>query len=98
MVIGAPQSHLAQCGREGLVATTYVASLVSRRTGQVGTGVVRVVGVQPLLDGPHCDRERSSPGCGLYRLEVQPVGRARGDQRFDFADDLGFERRFEPPF
>lgn len=64
----------------------------------MGTGVVRVVGVQPLLDGPRCDRERPSPGRGLYRLEVQPIGRARSDQRFDFADDLGFERRFEPPF
>ena len=30
--------------------------------------------------------------------KVQSIGRARGDQRFNFADDLGVERRFEPPF
>jgi len=71
---------------------------MSRRTGQVGTGIVRVVGVQPLLDGPRCDRECPSPGRGLDRLEVQSIGRARRDQRLDFADDLGIERRFEPPF
>jgi hypothetical protein len=71
---------------------------MSRRTRQVGASVVGVVGVQTLLNGPRCDRERPSPGRSLDRLEVQPVGRAGDNQRFDFADDLGVERRLEPPF
>jgi len=60
--------------------------------------MVRTICVQPLLDSPCCHRQRPTPSGHLDRLEIQAIGRPRGDQRFDFADDLARERRFEPPF
>jgi hypothetical protein len=59
--------------------------------------VIGVAGVEPLLDGARRHLQRPPPRGRLHRLEVQPVGGARHDQRFDLVDDLRFEGRFAAP-
>ncbi len=99
MVVGALQAQLAQHAGEALVATAGVAGgRPAAGARQLGAGVIGVVGVESLLDGVRRDLQRSPPCGRLHRLEVQPVGGARSDQRFDLLDDLGFEGRFEAPF
>ena len=67
-------------------------------TELVSSGVVGMVGIEALCDGPRRDRERPPPGGGLDGLEVQLIDRAWSDQRFDLGDDFrrerGGERRF----
>jgi hypothetical protein len=60
--------------------------------------VVGVVGVEPLRDRATGDSQRLSACRRLDRLEVDPLGRARTDQRVDLGFDLGLEGFFKAPF
>lgn len=60
--------------------------------------MVGFVGVEAPLHRPTGDPQRLSACRRLDRLEVDPLGRARTDQRFDLGFDLGNEGAFEAPF
>jgi hypothetical protein len=60
--------------------------------------VVGFVGVEAPLHRATGDPKRLSAYRCLDRLEVDPLGRARTDQRFDLGFDLGDEGAFEAPF
>ena len=99
VVVGALHAQLAQHAGDALGAPTGVA----RRGPTAGTrplraDVIGVVGVEPLLDGARRHRQRPAPHRRLHRLEVEPVGRPRRDQRVDLLDDRRVEGRFEAPF
>lgn len=72
--------------------------LVSAWAAKVRADMVSVVGVESLLNGT--GRHRKGPAsCRRFDgLEIQPIRRTGGNQRFDFTDDFEIERFFEPPF
>jgi hypothetical protein len=99
VVVGARHAQLAQHAGDALLAPAAVAGRGPTAGARVlGASVIGVVGVEPVLDGTRRHRQRLAPHGRLHRLEVQPVGGARRDQRFDLLDDLRFEGRFEAPF
>jgi len=64
----------------------------------MGTAVVRVVSVEPLLNGTRCHGKCSSSRRRLNSFKVEPIGGARRNQRLYFVDDFRVEGFFEPPF
>lgn len=98
MVVGSPQRHVSQRGREGLVASAGIVGLVSAWAQQVRADIVTVVGVEPLLNGTGRDGKCPASCSRFDGLEIQPISRTGCNQRFDFTDDFDVERFFEPPF
>ena len=60
--------------------------------------MVGPVGVEPLLQSPGRDTERTLARRRLDSLKVQTVDSARACERFDLGRDLRVEGFFEPPF
>lgn len=72
--------------------------LVSAWAPKVRADMVRVIGVEPLLNRTSRHR-KGSASCGCFDgLKIQPIRRTRSNQRFDFTDDFEVEGFFEPPF
>ncbi len=60
--------------------------------------VIGRVRIKASLHGAGRYEHRQAARGRLDRLEIPAVGRAVAYERFDFGDDLGFERRLEAPF
>jgi len=60
--------------------------------------VVRSIRVEPALHRARGDLQRTPTGSHLHGFKVEPVGRARRDQRLYFGDDFAVKDFFEPPF
>jgi hypothetical protein len=98
MVVGARKGHLAQRRGDRLGVAAGIAGRCTTPTRKLRAGVVGFVGVEAPLHRATGDPERLSAYRRLDRLEVDPLGRARTDQRVDLGFDLGNEGAFEAPF
>jgi hypothetical protein len=98
MVVGSPKYQVSQHSRKPLIASASVVGLVSAWAPKLRADMVRVIGVEPLLNGAGRHRKGSASCGGFDRLKIQPIGGTGSNQRFDLTDDLEVERFFEPPF
>ena len=97
VVPGALQRQGAQRGGEGLVPAPGEARLAAALAGQVGSPLVRAVGVEPPSDGLPHDLQRHTSGFNLNHLEVDVIERTIADQPLDLGLDLLRDRRVETP-
>ena len=97
VIPGALQFELAERGGEGLPAAPSIAGGRATGAGQVGTPLVRTVGVETPAERSAHDAEGQPPGCGLDGLEVDPVERTRADQPLDLGRRLRRDRGLDRP-
>ena len=98
VVVGARQGQRPQHTLDGLGTPAGVARRLPTRAGRRRARVVRGVSVDAPFHSARRHPQRPTARGRLDRLEVPVVDHRVAYQRFDFGDDLGCERRFDPPF
>jgi len=89
---------LIQGRPEGLGSPTCITGHLYAGARKCRPAAVGRIGVEPTLDRMRRCLKRLTTRRDLNGFEIDALDCSRPDQRFDLADDLCLERRFEPPF
>jgi hypothetical protein len=95
MIVGPIQLEFAQYALNNLCPASGIASGPTAFAVERRAGVIRNVGVEPLLYSAHCQSQNLAPRGGLDGFEIHALRAATTQQRIQINGDVASQFRDE---